>query len=250
MANCGERSAPPASSPAAAGVASVPAGPGGRRTKRAAGISSPQASTPIAAIAVRQSYEEISHPANGVIVIGATPMPAETRLTASARPVSNHPVTAAIIGAKKAPAETPTRRPKPSWKVSGLVARLATTRPSPSSTAPIITTGRGPIRSLTVPQKNPASPMTRKSIVIAVEIIARLQPVSADIGSRNTASENIAPIATQPMRPPRKTITQRYDEAIGGAPLCRTTCNIPTGWYVGNTLLSRRPLAGDDVASP
>ena len=58
--------------------------------------------------------------------------------------MSNQPVTAAIIGAKKAPAERPTSRPKPSWKVSGVVARLATTRPAPSSTAPISVTERGP----------------------------------------------------------------------------------------------------------
>ena len=93
--------------------------------------------------------------------------------------------------------------------MSGLVARLATTSPAPSSTAPISTTGRGPQRSLAAPQRKPATPMTRKSSVIAVEMPARLQPVSSDIGSRNTASENIAPIATQPIRPPRKTITQR-----------------------------------------
>ena len=98
----------------------------------------------MAAIAVRQSWLEMSQPAKGVMVIGAMPMPAETRETASARPVVNQPVTAAIIGAKKAPAERPTMRPKPSWKVRGVVARLATTRPSPRRTAPMRTTGRGP----------------------------------------------------------------------------------------------------------
>ena len=51
--------------------------------------------------------------------------------------------------------------------------------------------------------------MTRKLIVIAKEMPARDQPVSADIGARNTASENMAPIATQPMRPPSATMTQR-----------------------------------------
>ena len=40
----------------------------------------------MAAIAVRQSWLEISQPAKGVMVIGAMPMPAETRETASARP--------------------------------------------------------------------------------------------------------------------------------------------------------------------
>ena len=50
--------------------------------------------------------------------------------------------------------------------------------------------------------------MIRKSSVIAVEMPARDQPVSADIGSRKTASENIAPIATQPISAPAPTITQ------------------------------------------
>ena len=40
----------------------------------------------MAAIAVRQSWLEMSQPAKGVMVIGAMPMPAETRETASARP--------------------------------------------------------------------------------------------------------------------------------------------------------------------
>ncbi len=39
--------------------------------------------------------------------------------------------------------------------------------------------------------------MIRKLSVIAVEMPARDQPVAVDIGSRNTASENIAPMATQ-----------------------------------------------------
>ena len=58
--NCGERSASPAdiedSAVAAAGPATAPcAGPGGRRTSSAAGISSTQATMPIVIIAVRQS---------------------------------------------------------------------------------------------------------------------------------------------------------------------------------------------------
>ena len=52
---------------------------GAARTKRAAGMRSAQARTPMAAIAVRQSWVEISQPAKGVMVIGAMPMPAETR---------------------------------------------------------------------------------------------------------------------------------------------------------------------------
>jgi len=49
----------------------------------------------------------------------------------------------------------------------------------------------------------------RKSSVIAVEIVARPQPVLADMGPRNTASENIAPIATQVMSAPTPTMIQR-----------------------------------------
>ena len=46
-------------------------------------------------------------------------------------------------------------------------------------------------------------------MVMAKEMPARDQPVSVDIGARKTASENIAPSATQPMRPPSATTTQR-----------------------------------------
>ena len=35
------------------------------------------------------------------------------------------------------------------------------------------------------------------------------QPVSREMGSRKTGSENIAPIAMQPSRPPAATMTQR-----------------------------------------
>jgi hypothetical protein len=50
--------------------------------------------------------------------------------------------------------------------------------------------------------------MARKLSVIAPEMPARDQPVSRVIGSRNTASENIAPIATQVISAPMPTITQ------------------------------------------
>jgi hypothetical protein len=65
------------------------------------------------------------------------------------------------------------------------------------------------MRSLAAPQANPANPMTRKSSVMALEMAARLQPVAPEIGPSKTASENIAPIATQPISPPSPTITQR-----------------------------------------
>ena len=46
-------------------------------------------------------------------------------------------------------------------------------------------------------------------MVIALETPVTDQPVSREIGSRNTGSENMAPMATQPSRPPAATITQR-----------------------------------------
>ena len=88
-------------------------------------------------------------------------------------------------------------------------ARLASTSARPSNTAPISTTMRVPKRSLTAPQPKAPSPMTRKFSVIALDMPARDQPVAVAIGSRNTASENIAPMATQVMSAPAPTITQR-----------------------------------------
>jgi hypothetical protein len=43
---------------------------------------------------------------------------------------------------------------------------------------------------------------------MALEMPARDQPVAVDIGSRKTASENIAPTATQVIKAPTPTITQ------------------------------------------
>ena len=57
-----------------------------------------------------------------------------------------------------------------------------------------------------------ASAIATKPMVIAVETPVIDHPVSSAIGRRNTGSENIAPIATQPSRPPAATITQRYVE--------------------------------------
>ena len=67
---------------------------------------------------------------------------------------------------------------------------------------------RGPKRSLSAPQRKAATPITRKLIVMAVEMPVRDQPVSTDIGCRNTASENIAPMLTQVMSAPAATMTQ------------------------------------------
>ena len=66
---------------------------------------------PMTSIAVRQSYVVMSQRANGEIVIGATPIPAETSETARLRCVSNHAVVSAIIGAKNVLAARPTRMP-------------------------------------------------------------------------------------------------------------------------------------------
>ncbi len=51
--------------------------------------------------------------------------------------------------------------------------------------------------------------MAIKPMVMAVEMPVTDQPVSCEMGSRKTGSENIAPMATQPRRPPAATITQR-----------------------------------------
>ena len=51
--------------------------------------------------------------------------------------------------------------------------------------------------------------MVMKSNVIAVDMAVRDHPVSCDIGCRNTGSEKIEPIATQPMKAPAATMTQR-----------------------------------------
>ncbi len=114
--NCGERSAratlrpaPSVAVPPAAGSASVVAG--GRRTSSAAGTRSTRAAIPMVSCAVRQSKLVTSQPAIGETVIGATPRPAETSETARLRCLTNHPLTAAIIGVKKLPAARPTTTP-------------------------------------------------------------------------------------------------------------------------------------------
>ena len=76
-------------------------------------------------------------------------------------------------------------------------------------TDPASTTGRGPNRSDRLPQIMLAKAMARKPIVIAVEMPVTDQPVSRDIVSRKTGSENMAPMATQPNSPPAATMTQR-----------------------------------------
>ncbi len=152
---------------------------------------------------------ETSHAAKGDMVIGATPMPADTSDTARLRCVSNQPVTHAIIGAKIAAVAPPTIRPKTSWNPRSDVARLASARLAARMIDPIMTTGRGPQRSDRLPQPMLAKAIARNPMVIAPDTPVTDQPVSREIGRRKTGSENIAPIATQPKRPPAATITQR-----------------------------------------
>ncbi len=143
------------------------------------------------------------------MVIGAMPMPAETSETARLRWVSNQPVTQAIIGAKIAAAAPPTTNPNTSWNSSSEVAWPASARLAARMTEPVSTTGRGPKRSDRLPQTMLASAIARKPIVIAADTPVTDQPVSREIGTRNTGSENMAPMATQPSRPPAATMTQR-----------------------------------------
>jgi hypothetical protein len=76
-------------------------------------------------------------------------------------------------------------------------------------TEPVSTTGNGPNRSDNVPQIMLVQAIARKPIVIALDMPVTDQPVSRAIGCRNTGSENMPPIATQPSKPPAATITQR-----------------------------------------
>ena len=69
------------------------ASPGACRTNKAAGMSSAQTSTPMVSCALRQSWLASSQAASGEIVIGATPMPAETSDTARLRLRVSHEVT-------------------------------------------------------------------------------------------------------------------------------------------------------------
>jgi hypothetical protein len=59
-------------------------------------------------------------------------------------------------------------------------------------------------------------------IVMAVEMPVRDQPVSTDIGWRNTASENIAPMLTQVMSAPAATMTQPYAGPLARVMSCST----------------------------
>ncbi len=140
-------------------------------------------------------------------------MPADTSDTARLRCVSNQPVTHAIIGANIAAVAPPTARPKVSWNASSDGARLASARLADNRTAPVMTTGRVPMRSDRLPHAMLAKAIAMKPSVIAPEMPVIDQPVSRAIARRNTGNENIAPIAMQPIRPPAATMTQRYRES-------------------------------------
>src|SRR5579872_6560166 len=101
----------PAWGSAAAGAALL-ARAGARRTRKATGIITTATSTAMIWRDVLQSWLEMSRAANGDMVIGAIPMPADTSDTARLRCVSNQPVTQAIMGAKMAATEPPTTTPK------------------------------------------------------------------------------------------------------------------------------------------
>src|SRR5689334_3178412 len=214
--NCGDRSTVPrdmpsmaASAPAGIADAAAASSAGGRRTSSDTGIISRATSAASTRSVVRQGWFDTSHAASGAIVIGAMPMPAETSDTARLRLVSNQPVTVAIIGAKIAAQEAPTKRPNTNWNAMSEVAWLAANRLSDSTIDPVRTTGSGPNLSDAVPQAMLVKAIARKPIVIALEMPVTDQPVSLVIGCRNTGSENMPPIATQPSRPPAATITQR-----------------------------------------
>jgi hypothetical protein len=51
-------------------------------------------------------------------------------------------------------------------------------------------------------------------MVMALDTPVTDHPVSREMGRRKTGSENMAPIAIQPNRPPAATITQRYLELV------------------------------------
>ena len=129
--------------PRSAGRRRVGGRRGRPRTKSAAGISSAQASTPIAAIAVRQSWVEISQPAKGDIVIGAMPMPAETSDREAAlrvEPAGDRGDHRREEGAGREPDQQAVAE----LEGSGRRRAAGDHEASPSSTAPISTTGRGP----------------------------------------------------------------------------------------------------------
>src|SRR6476660_3012139 len=115
--NCGERSACASDISAFAGspdgADGALASAGARRTSSETGTMMTATTRATICIEVRQSWCETSQAANGAMVIGAMPIPAETSDTARLRWVSNQPVTHAIIGAQIAAQAAPTISPTP-----------------------------------------------------------------------------------------------------------------------------------------
>ncbi|GEP60841.1 hypothetical protein RSO01_80070 [Reyranella soli] len=64
------------------------------------------------------------------------------------------------------------------------------------------------MRSVSAPQPNEATPIVRKTIIMALETPALDQPVSSAIGRRKTAREKTEPIATHPDNAPAATTIQ------------------------------------------
>src|SRR5258705_7639986 len=75
------------------------------------------------------------------------------------------------------------------------------------------------MRSLSAPQQKPGAPIARKPIVMALDTSVCDQPVAWVIGCRNTASENMAPIAMHVMKAPSATMIQPYRVFIGRSPV-------------------------------
>ena len=82
-------------------------------------------------------------------------------------------------------------------------------RPAARMHDPSNTISRGPKRSDRLPHRMLPTAIARKPKVMALETPVMDHPVFNEMGRRKTGSENIAPIAMQPKRPPAATITQR-----------------------------------------
>ena len=96
-------------------------------------------------------------------------------------------------------------------------------RSTASVIAPVRTIARGPNRSERLPQAMAPNAMARKPTVIALDTPVTDQPVSRAMGWSRTGKENIAPIATQPRRPPAATIPIGME--------IRSCVTVPTGRY-------------------
>ena len=74
-------------------------------------MSSSHTAMPIVSCADRQSVFASSQAAKGEMVMGATPIPAETRETARLRRCGSQALTAVIMGTNRLPADAPTSTP-------------------------------------------------------------------------------------------------------------------------------------------